>query len=198
MTCNDWNEPCCSECINEEQSIEGASRCDCKGCQTAVDEARDDCITAGLISPNSKDVNPTSEQLDFLMEHPEHNPDKNTCKQRSCDEHKFPPFGLHENPDNNHILTYIHCSKCIQEVSESRNESPESYARYSIGWSIWGIQLFCNRHRINIIHIDFEGNRFPSSSTVLTDEQWEAQIADDERNIEEKENEEKKFQEEYK
>ena len=41
MTCNDWNEPCCPDCINQEQTIEGASRCDCKGCQAIVDDVID-------------------------------------------------------------------------------------------------------------------------------------------------------------
>ena len=198
MTCDDFNVPCCPDCLNKEETIEGASRCDCKGCQTAVDEARDDCIQAGLISPNSNS-NPTTEQLDFLMQHPEHNPDNNTCKYRNCSEHDFPPFGKYENPDSNHILTFIHCSKCIQEVTKNDTESPMSYARISVGWSIWGIQLFCNRHNCNIMHVDFEGNKFPSSTSALNDEEWEAQDGELFSDIEKSEQElYKKFQEENK
>ena len=60
------------------------------------------------------------------------------------------------------IGAYINCSQCIKELPEG--ESPESYARFSIGFTTLGIQVWCLRHDCNIIHIDFEGEKHPANT----------------------------------
>ena len=34
-------------------------------------------------------------------------------------------------------------------------------SRYHIGWTRWGLQVWCPVHEVNIMHIDFEGQKHP-------------------------------------
>ena len=49
------------------------------------------------------------------------------------------------------ITSYIHCAACMRELPD--DESPESYARLSIGITEGGIQVWCVRHDINVAHL---------------------------------------------
>ena len=33
--------------------------------------------------------------------------------------------------------------------------------RYHLGWTRWGIQVWCPTHNVNIMHVDFEGQKHP-------------------------------------
>ena len=44
----------------------------------------------------------------------------------------------------NKIHSFIHCRTCLQEIPHG--ESPESYARLSIGATVDAIQVWCVRH----------------------------------------------------
>lgn len=61
----------------------------------------------------------------------------------------------------NEIGMYFHCKRCLEELP--RGQSPVSYARYSVGFTPVGLQIWCERHDINICHIDFEGQRHPAN-----------------------------------
>lgn len=61
------------------------------------------------------------------------------------------------------ITSYAHCARCLGELP--KNETPESYARYAVGFTKIGLQVWCNRHDCNIIHIDFEGAKHPANMT---------------------------------
>lgn len=67
----------------------------------------------------------------------------------------------------NKISMYIHCSLCVEEVKEIEGESPQSYSRYSTGWTEQGIQVWCSRHNCNIAHVDFEGHQHPTNPDRL-------------------------------
>ena len=70
---------------------------------------------------------------------------------------------MKEIPNTNKIGTFLHCRLCLAELPD--NESPESYARYSIGYTEIGLQIWCTRHNCNIIHIDFAGQKFYANTT---------------------------------
>ena len=53
------------------------------------------------------------------------------------------------------ILDYFHCKKCLDELPD--DTSPAEYQMIEVGGTEQGIQVWCKRHEINIIHIDFEG-----------------------------------------
>jgi len=67
--------------------------------------------------------------------------------------------------NENKIKAYLHCSLCIEEVRKIGGMSPKDYARTQFGWTKRGIQVWCNRHNCNIIHIDFEGEKHPANTT---------------------------------
>ena len=61
------------------------------------------------------------------------------------------------------IAAYLHCGKCLDELPEG--ESPQDYARTQAGWTPQGIQVWCNRHNCNVMHMDFEGNKHPANTS---------------------------------
>ena len=66
-------------------------------------------------------------------------------------------------PNKNSIRTYIHCKQCLEEVPIGA--SPKEYSKTQTGWTELGLQVWCNRHEINIVHIDFEGTQHPADTT---------------------------------
>lgn len=77
-----------------------------------------------------------------------------------------------ETNDNN-IVAYLHCSKCLAEISSNpelaAELSPKDYSRVQAGWTKEGLQLWCNRHECNVLHIDFQGNKLPADTTAKLD-----------------------------
>ena len=64
--------------------------------------------------------------------------------------------------NKNRIIQFVHCTKCIDELDKSEDEfkcSPRSNARYEVGFTEKGIQVWCITHEINIAHFDLCGNK---------------------------------------
>jgi len=59
------------------------------------------------------------------------------------------------------IVLFLHCRLCLEEMPKMF--SPMDWAETSIGWTKEGLQLWCNRHDKNILHMDFEGEKIASS-----------------------------------
>ena len=55
----------------------------------------------------------------------------------------------------NEIVKFMHCVKCLDERPSSL--SPREYAQLEIGFTKPGVQVWCKRHEINVMHVDFEG-----------------------------------------
>jgi hypothetical protein len=60
----------------------------------------------------------------------------------------------------NEIQSFFHCKKCIEQKPEYM--SPQEFIHIEAGWTTEGFQVWCLRHDINIIHMDFEGHRHPA------------------------------------
>lgn len=77
---------------------------------------------------------------------------------------------MEELSNENKIAAYLHCKKCLEEREESEEIrtkiSPKDYARIQVGWTEKGLQVWCNRHDCNIVHIDFQGNKHPTNLTI--------------------------------
>lgn len=58
------------------------------------------------------------------------------------------------------IIQYAHCTRCLEELPEG--ESPATWSRLDVGFTAEGLQVWCRRHEVNIIHIDFEGEKHPA------------------------------------
>ena len=67
----------------------------------------------------------------------------------------------------NHIGMYLHCSRCVRE--RPPHISPANWAALSVGWTPRGLQVWCERHSMNVCHIDFEGSKHPAITYVSED-----------------------------
>ena len=51
------------------------------------------------------------------------------------------------------IVSYFHCKKCLVELP--KGVSPAEWSSQDVGWTEYGIQVWCNRHNENIVGVDF-------------------------------------------
>ena len=58
------------------------------------------------------------------------------------------------------IVAFFHCRKCLDSLPAGR--SPRDWASLEVGFTKRGLQVWCKRHELNVIHIDFEGHRHPA------------------------------------
>ena len=63
--------------------------------------------------------------------------------------------------NTNEIHLYAHCALCLESLPAG--ESASSWARLSIGSTPIGFQVWCTRHDVNVMHIDFEGAQHPAN-----------------------------------
>ena len=61
------------------------------------------------------------------------------------------------------ITNYLACTKCAAEI-ETLNppQSLQDYSQTDAGFTDWGVQIWCRRHQVNIVHIDFQQQRLPA------------------------------------
>ena len=61
----------------------------------------------------------------------------------------------------NQIKEPIVCVKCSDEfmTGQTDSKSLQDYSRIDVGFTERGIQLWCQRHQINICHINFNGQK---------------------------------------
>jgi len=59
----------------------------------------------------------------------------------------------------NNIKEPVVCSKCFEEMSKGYSDaaSLQDYARLDVGFTDQGLQVWCRRHELNVVHIDFDG-----------------------------------------
>jgi len=50
---------------------------------------------------------------------------------------------------------FFRCTKCMKELP--LNVSPRDYSHIEVGFSSRGFQVWCIRHDVSVIHIDFHG-----------------------------------------
>jgi hypothetical protein len=64
----------------------------------------------------------------------------------------------------NGINNFCTCKFCFED--KPRGVSTAEYSRLHVGFTTRGIQVWCARHEVNVIHLDFEGDPIKGSSTV--------------------------------
>jgi hypothetical protein len=59
----------------------------------------------------------------------------------------------------NQIKEPIVCVKCSDELTQGQTDakSIQDYSRIDVGFTNRGLQIWCQRHQLNICHINFEG-----------------------------------------
>lgn len=58
-----------------------------------------------------------------------------------------------QSPEN-HIKMFFHCKQCIAEIPG--DQTPREWIRVEVGWTEKGLQVWCVRHEINIVDLDFD------------------------------------------
>ena len=51
------------------------------------------------------------------------------------------------------------CAQCYDDVAQGYTDaaSLQDYARLDVGFTDKGLQVWCRRHDLNVVHIDFDG-----------------------------------------
>ena len=61
------------------------------------------------------------------------------------------------------IDSYVACAKCAEELADIEPKiSLQDYAAIDVGFTNWGLQVWCRRHQVNIVHLDFGGKQMPA------------------------------------
>ena len=73
-------------------------------------------------------------------------------------------------PNTNEIVAFIHCGLCLKELQDivartGQAQSPRTYTRFEVGWTKLGLQVWCRRHEVNVLHMDFEGTKHPANTS---------------------------------
>jgi hypothetical protein len=69
-------------------------------------------------------------------------------------------------PNDDNIEMFLHCKQCLEE--KPSGISPMEWSKVQAGWTKIGLQIWCNRHEVNICHIDFQGMKHPANMTRST------------------------------
>ena len=64
-------------------------------------------------------------------------------------------------PVKNSIVLFFHCRNCFYNKPSGIN--PREYAQIETGFTKLGIQVWCKRCDLNIIHVDFQGKKHPAN-----------------------------------
>jgi hypothetical protein len=64
-------------------------------------------------------------------------------------------------PVSNEIEMFFHCGQCMAEYRADFADrmTPREYGSVEVGWTRLGLQVWCTRHELNVIHIDFLGQK---------------------------------------
>ena len=57
----------------------------------------------------------------------------------------------------NNIGMFIHCGKCLEELP--KGTAPRDWTDNEVGWTEKGLQVWCKRHEMNVINLDFCGQK---------------------------------------
>jgi hypothetical protein len=68
-----------------------------------------------------------------------------------------------EPSNENEIQAFMHCGLCLAELPD--NTSPRQWANLEVGWTPAGLQVWCVRHEVNVLHVDFEGQQHPANTS---------------------------------
>lgn len=69
----------------------------------------------------------------------------------------------------NNIFSYLHCAQCVAE--QPSDVSMVEWQRYSVGRTQRGLQVWCERHNLNVFELDFVDStvRYASPISTLND-----------------------------
>ena len=71
---------------------------------------------------------------------------------------------------NCRIEMFLNCGQCVKEAAQ-HGVSPAIYARLQVGWTGTGIQVYCDRHKVNVGIVDFEQAVHPVDGRLRPNEE---------------------------
>lgn len=63
------------------------------------------------------------------------------------------------------ITAYMHCALCSAELLAG--VSAQQFRQLDVGWTEKGFQVWCTRHHVNVMHVDFQGAKHPADTTRI-------------------------------
>ena len=70
---------------------------------------------------------------------------------------------------SNQITMFFHCAECLEE--KPSGVAPRDWVKVEVGWTEQGIQVWCIRHELNVVHLDFLGQKVAYAGKTQTDEE---------------------------
>lgn len=61
------------------------------------------------------------------------------------------------------VAMFFHCAKCLKELPPGL--SPREWAHLEVGWTAKGVQVWCIRHELGVVHLDFLGQKIDYASS---------------------------------
>ena len=58
------------------------------------------------------------------------------------------------------IVAYMHCKLCLDDKPDEF--SPAEWSSLDVGWTPFGLQVWCRRHNCNVANVDFQGLKHPA------------------------------------
>jgi hypothetical protein len=83
-------------------------------------------------------------------------------KKDASNGHKRPKKEERPIPTDDVGLVNIYCTKCIIEAAKGGIHIRD-HAKVTVSFTDMGLQVWCLRHDVNVIHLDFEGHKHPAN-----------------------------------
>jgi hypothetical protein len=138
--------------------IDNHDECDEPGCDAGI------CVGVRL-EPSEEQREAGARHLELNLDQAEAEDFADSLAQMM---HEAWPPAAHAGPralptaERSETSTAIVCRKCFEE--RPKGMSTRDYAWIDVYWTEVGIQVWCVRHEVNLIHVDFEGARHPATS----------------------------------
>lgn len=95
------------------------------------------------------------------------------CAEAHCEVFKLDVKDPRRPGNGKEIRGFMHCGLCVMEYKRLRAEnspevngvSPGDFQRLEVGSTPYGIQVWCRRHDVNVLHADFEGRKITANMT---------------------------------
>ena len=69
-----------------------------------------------------------------------------------------------------HAITHpLVCARCAEEVANGQTDagSMRHYSALDVGFTDRGLQVWCRRHQLNVVHVDFAGQALEADFRCL-------------------------------
>lgn len=89
------------------------------------------------------------------------------CKKAHEEVLKLPVESPERPGSKKEIRAFYNCGICVMEIKKLRSEgvavAPNEYSQLEVGSTVYGFQVWCRRHEVNVIHADFEGKKITAN-----------------------------------